>query len=189
MPGNKAADEAAREGTQRTGEAVCLAAAAKRQIYRRIKDRWAREWKTEKTGRTTYKLVEIPNRRVLDLYRGLPKPYASIIIQIRTQKSGLKYFLFKIKVSDSDQCYCGLGSQIPRHILLQYPLYAESRKVILDKLDPRVRGKMDYNRIISHPQAMCYVAEFVHQIELFSQFRDVERTGYYKRGTDVEDDM
>ena len=60
---------------------------------------------------------------------------------------------------------------------------------MLDKLDPRVRGKMDYNGIISHPQTMRYVAEFVYQTELLSQFRDIEQTGHHKRGTDVEDDV
>ncbi|KOC17506.1 putative reverse transcriptase [Aspergillus flavus AF70] len=140
--GNEAADEAAREGTQKVGGTICLAAAAKRQIRRRIKDRWTREWKAEKTGRTTHKLVEIPNKRVLDLYKGLPKPHASIIIQMRTQRNGLKHFLFKIKVSDLDQCHCG--------------------KAMLEKLDPGIRRKMDYNGIISHPQAMRYIAEFIH---------------------------
>ena len=188
VPGNEAADEAAREGTQKAGEAICLAAAAKRQIRRRIKDRWTREWKAEKTGRTTHKLVEIPNKRVLDLYKGLPKPHASIIIQMRTQRNGLKHFLFKIKVSDSDQYHCGQGSQTSRHILLQCPLFTDPRKAMLDKLDPGIRRKMDYNGIMSHPRAMRYIAEFMHQTGLLSQFRDVEQTGHYKRGTDVEDD-
>ncbi|GMG55441.1 unnamed protein product [Aspergillus oryzae var. brunneus] len=188
VPGNEAADEAAREDIQKAGETICLAAAAKRQIRRRIKDRWTREWKAEKTGRTTHKLVEIPNKRVLDLYKGLPKPHASIIIQMRTQRNGLKHFLFKIKVSDSDQCHCGQGSQTSRHILLQCPLFTDPRKAMLDKLDPGIRRKMDYSGIMSHPQAMRYIAEFIHQTGLLSQFRDVEQTGHYKRGTDVEDD-
>ncbi|KNG79995.1 putative reverse transcriptase [Aspergillus nomiae NRRL 13137] len=159
--GNEAADEAARE------------------IRRRIKGRLAREWKTEKTGRTTHRLAEIPNKRVLDLYKGLSKPHASIIIQMRTQRNGLQHFLFKIKVSDSDQCHCGQGSQTSRHILLQCPLFIEPRKAMLDRLDPGIRRKMDYNGIMSHPQAMRYVAEFMHQTGLLSQFRAVEQTGHH----------
>lgn len=186
--GNEMADEAAREGTQRTGEAICLAAAAKRKIRRGIKDRWALGWETGKTGRTTHKLIEIPNEKILDFYRGLSKPHTSIIIQMQTQRNGLKHFLFKIKLSDSDQCSCGQGSQTSRHILLQCPLFIEPRKVMLDNLEPKIPGKMDYNGIVSHPQAMRYIAEFMHQAGLLSQFRDVEQTGHYERGTDVEDD-
>ncbi|GMG10243.1 unnamed protein product [Aspergillus oryzae] len=143
--GNEMADEAAREGTQRTGEAICLAAAAKRKIRRGIKDRWALGWKTGKTGRTTHKLIEIPNEKILDFYRGLSKPHTSIIIQMQTQRNGLKHFLFKL--SGSDQCSCGQGSQTSRHILLQCPLFIEPRKVMLNNLEPKIRGKMDYNGI------------------------------------------
>ncbi|BAE65488.1 unnamed protein product [Aspergillus oryzae RIB40] len=184
VPGNEAADEAAREGatregTQQTGEAICLAAAAKRQIRRSIKDRWIREWKTEKTGPTTYRLVEVPNKKILDLYKNLSKSYASIIIQMRTQRNGLRHFLHKIKAVDSDQYLYALGSQTARHILLQCPLYAELRGRMIGKLDPGVQKRLDYNGIMSHPQAIRYVAEFMHQTELLSQFRDVEQTGHY----------
>ena len=48
---------------------------------------------------------------------------------------------------------------------------------------------MDYNGIIFHLQAMRYVAEFVHQTGLLSQFRDVEQTDHHKKETDVEDDV
>lgn len=179
VPGNEAADEAAREGTQRTGEAICLAAAVKRQIRRSIKDRWIREWKTEKTGRTTYRLVEVPNKKILDLYEIISKPYASINIQVRTQRNGLRHFLYKINAVDSDQCPCALGSQTARHILLQCPLYAELRGRMIDKMDPGIQKRLDYNGIMSYPQAIRYVAEFMHQTGLLSQFRDVEQTGHY----------
>jgi hypothetical protein len=74
----------------------------------------------------------------------------------------LNHFLFKIKAVESDQCYCGEGSQTPRYILLQCPLYADLRKTFLNKISLTDLGNLtDYDAIISHSQATRYVAEFM----------------------------
>jgi hypothetical protein len=93
---------------------------------------------------------------------------------MRTQRIGLRHFLYKIKASDSDQCCCEGGSQNPWHILLQCPLYIELRKVMLDKID---MGRMvDYDKIISNPKATRYVAEFIHKAGVLGQFCEAELT-------------
>jgi hypothetical protein len=64
-----------------------------------------------------------------------------------------------------------------------------------------LRGKLsDYDTLISNPQAICYIAEFIHQkTRLLSQFRRAELTelaeqdqerGSLLQGSriDVEDD-
>ena len=87
----------------------------------------------------------------------------------------LNHFLFKIKAVESDKCYCVEGSQAPRHVLMQCPLYADLRKTFLDKVRATdLRGSTDYDTIISHSQATCYVAEFMLQTGLLGQFRLVE---------------
>lgn len=76
--------------------------------------------------------------------------------------------------SDSDQCHCDQGSQTPQHILLQCPLYTELRKQLLEKLSQIevLQYKLaDYDAIISDPQAICYVAKFIHRRGLLGQFR------------------
>jgi hypothetical protein len=83
--------------------------------------------------------------------------------------------LFKIKAVESDKYYCSEGSQTPRHILIQCPLYANLRKTFLNKVRATdLRDSTDYDAIISHSQATRYVAEFMLQTGLLGQFRHVE---------------
>jgi hypothetical protein len=186
VPGNEAADKAAKEAAVRGLEAAAgagqpiirLAAAAKREAKQRTKDRWAKQWERDRTGKPTKRLVRHPDRRILRLYDGLSKPYSSILIQMRSMRIGLKHFLFKIQASDSDRCRCDEGSQTPRHVLMQCPLYTDLRKKMLDKIatrtDIRRVSLTDYNGIVSHPQAIRYVAEFMHETGLLGQFQYVD---------------
>jgi ribonuclease HI len=213
VAGNEAADEAAKEAAAR-GEAevelssagpeqpiIRLAAAAKRAVRQRIQQRWKKQWETEKGAKPTRRLIKAPHKKNLGLYKGLSKPHTSIIIQMRTMRVGLRHFLFKIKASETDRCSCGEGSQTPKHVLLQCSLHAEARRKMINKLfDEGFRGNIsDYDTLVSDPQAIRYVAEFMHQTGLLSQFRQAELTepaeqdqeqGSLLRGSgiDVEDD-
>jgi hypothetical protein len=83
--------------------------------------------------------------------------------------------LFKIKAVESDECYGGEGSQTPRLILMQCPLYADLRQTFLDKIQMTDLGySTDYDIIVSHSQATRYVAKFMLQMGLLGQFRHVE---------------
>ncbi|GFF61803.1 probable RNA-directed DNA polymerase from transposon X-element [Aspergillus udagawae] len=214
VAGNEAADEAAKEAAAR-GEAevelssaepeqplIRLAAAAKRAVRQRIQQRWKKQWETEKGAKPTRRLIKAPHKKNLGLYKGLSKPHTSIIIQMRTMRIGLRHFLYKIKASETDRCSCGEGSQTPRHVLLQCSLHAEARRQMISKLHDveGLRGKLsDYDALVSDPQAIRYIAEFMHQTGLLSQFRHAELTepaeqdqeqGSLLRGSgiDVEDD-
>ena len=144
-------------------------------MRRRIKERWAQEWAEERTGKPNQRLVKVPDKKVLRLFDSLSKPYTSILIQMRSMRIALNHFLFKIKAVESDECYSSEGSQTPRHILMQCPLYADLRKTFLDKIRMTDLGdSTDYDAIISHSQATRYVAEFMLQTGLLGQFRHVE---------------
>ncbi|OOQ82703.1 hypothetical protein PEBR_37742 [Penicillium brasilianum] len=154
---------------------VLLAATAKRRVRRRIKEKWAQDWAKERTGKPNQRLVKAPDKKVLRLFESFSKPYTSVLIQMRSMRIALNHFLFKIKAADSDQCYCSEGSQTPRHILMQCPLYADLRRTFLDKISMTDLGNStDYDAIISHSQATRYVAEFMLQTGLLGQFRHVE---------------
>jgi ribonuclease HI len=188
VPGNETADVEAKlaatggvgngaEQPHPEGSAgrVLLAATAKRRVRRRIKERWAQEWAKERTGKPNQRLVKAPDKKVLRLFESLSKPYTSVLIQMRSMRIALNHFLFKIKAVESDECYCSEGSQTPRHILMQCPLYADLRKTFLDKIRMTDLGdSTDYDAIISHSQATRYVAEFMLQTGLLGQFRHVE---------------
>ncbi|KAJ6084679.1 hypothetical protein N7486_011479 [Penicillium sp. IBT 16267x] len=95
---------------------------------------------------------------------------------MRSMRIGLKHFLFKIGEADSDICNCLEGSQTPQHVLLQCPINTDERKVMMEKIRAwtDLRGSMDYEALLSHPQATRYVAEFMLQTGLLGQFRHCE---------------
>ena len=189
VPGNERADEAAKEAAtdphlRRRDSPVRLAAAAKQtirlKIHKRWEDEWTRDAKTARpTATPTHRLFKGPDKKVLQLWKGLSKPHTAITIQMRTHRIGLRHFLYKINAVESDRCSCEKGSQTSRHILQQCPLYTDLRAAMLDKIN-RIRGlrgkTADYNVPISHPQAIRYIAEFIHKTGLLSQFREAKLT-------------
>jgi hypothetical protein len=174
--GDSAPGESESGGDRAPNDRILLASIAKRRVRRRIKEAWAREWAREKTGRPNRRLVPVPNKKNLRLFEGLSKPYTSILVQMKSMRIALNHFLFKINAADSDECYCGEGSQTPRHVLLQCPLYADLRETLLDKIRARteLNNITDYDAIVSDSQATRYVAEFMLQTGLLGQFRQVD---------------
>ena len=126
-----------------------------------------------------HRLFKGPDKKILQLWKGFSKPYTAITIQMHTHRIGLRHFLYKINAVESDRCSCEEGFQMSRHVLQQCPLYTDLRAAMLDKIN-RIRGlrgkTADYDVFISHPQAICYIAEFIHKTGLFSQFREAELT-------------
>ncbi|OOQ88033.1 hypothetical protein PEBR_14665 [Penicillium brasilianum] len=127
------------------------------------------------TGKPNQRLVKAPDKKVLRPFESLSKPYTSILIQIRSMRIAPNHFLFKIKAVELDKCCYSEGSQTPRHILMQCPLYADLRKTFLDKVRATNLGdSTDYDAIVSHSQATPYIAEFMLQTGHLGQFRHVE---------------
>lgn len=83
-------------------------------------ERWQATWRSESKGRVTYRYTAVPSKKVLELHEGLSKSQSSILVQLRTEKIGLRDFLFHRGVPDisSPACICHEGRQTVRHILL-----------------------------------------------------------------------
>ncbi|KAG0152659.1 hypothetical protein PDIDSM_2464 [Penicillium digitatum] len=173
---------------------IRLAAAAKRAVRQRVRERWERQWERETTSAPTKRLVQAPNKKTLRLYEGLSKPQCAILIQMRTMRIGLRHFLFKIKAAETDRCLCDEGSQTPKHILMQCPRYTIPRTKLWKQLRDIGINEMDYDKIVSNPQATRYVVNFMHQTGLLQQFRhariedDDEPVGLTAMDLGVEDD-
>ncbi|KAJ6032769.1 hypothetical protein N7540_003501 [Penicillium herquei] len=183
--GNEIADLAAKEAAKDTvgvsselsSGGPRLATTARRLVRDRVRARWTLEWSRERTGQPNRRLTEVPEKKNLKIFEGLPKHYTSILVQMRSMRIGLKHFLYKIKEADSDECGCGEGSQTPRHVLLQCPKYIDLRETLINKLMAKTDlrpSQLDYEAIMSHPQAARYVAEFMIQTGLLGQFRKCE---------------
>jgi hypothetical protein len=110
---------------------------------------------------------------------------------------GLRHFLFKIKAAETDRCSCDEGSQTPKHILMQCPQYVVPRTKLWEQLWGIGINEMDYDKIVSNPQATRYVVNFMHRTGLLQQFQyvtpeeeddDDEPTGLAAMDLGVEDD-
>jgi hypothetical protein len=99
---------------------IQLASAAKCCVRARTAARWKKFWENTGVAKPTKRLIKAPGKKALALYAGLPKAYTSIIMQLRTGRSGLNHFLFEIKRHEDGQCSCREGPQTPRHVVLEY---------------------------------------------------------------------
>jgi hypothetical protein len=88
---------------------IRLASAAKCCVRARIVARWKKLWESTGVVKPTKWLIKAPGKKVLVLYTGLPKAYTLIIMQLRTGRSVLNHFLFKIKRHEDGQCSCKEG--------------------------------------------------------------------------------
>ena len=107
----------------------------------------------------------------------MTKPQCAILIQMRAMEIGPRHFLFNIKAAETDRCGCDKGSQTPKHILMQCPRYIIPRINLREQLW-EVGKETDYDEIISKPQAIRSVANFMHRVGLLQKFQQV----------DIEDD-
>lgn len=123
IEGNEAADIAAKEATgwregKETGpradlptELYTLQATCKMWTRKEADRNWHSSWQQETKGRTTFRHTPAPSKKVLQLHDGLTKRQSAILVQMRTEKIGLRDFLFRRKVPDilDPMCDCQEG--------------------------------------------------------------------------------
>jgi hypothetical protein len=62
-------------------------------VMRQMRTEWRNNWETETRGRTTYKYTPQPKRKILRIHHGLKKWQSALLIQMRTEKIGLRELL------------------------------------------------------------------------------------------------
>jgi ribonuclease HI len=132
IPGNEKADIIAKQATGwrakgRTGQRAPqskwvkqLLSSCKRTVKRTVLRMWKDTWSTQATGRQyrSHFGSEITSQKKgAQLYQGLTKPEAAILIQMRSGKIGLGGYLKKIKVVDTAVCKCQRSNETVSHIL------------------------------------------------------------------------
>ena len=107
VPGNELVDTAAKEaagwtakggGLQTTGNTILaktypLQATLKTWIKQEVKMEWNHSWKTESRGRASYRHMPEPTHKILKLHQGRRKWQSAMLVQMRTEKIGLRDFL------------------------------------------------------------------------------------------------
>ena len=137
---------------------------------------WKEGWTNEKTGRELYRICPEPTTKVLLLHKSVPRPFSSLIVQLRTAKIGLRQFLFLRKVPDvdDDKCECRRGSQTVRHILFSCPLYRELRRETWG--GERTREQQDLRKVLGAQALALKAAKFMRKTGLLGQFEAVPQT-------------
>ncbi|KAK6222510.1 zinc finger protein [Colletotrichum tabaci] len=181
IQGNEDADKAAKEATgwRQNGETgtkadmpqhlYALRSTLKTWTYREANKMWQAKWTAETRGRTTFRYTPRPTKKVLQLHEGLSKRQSSILVQMRTEKIGLKDFLFNRRVPDATDanCPCREGRQTVSHILLRCRRHRQLRRQELGSIP----GRHNLRAVLNERKAAAKVIRFMEQTEILGQFR------------------
>ena len=137
-------------------------------IMRQTKAEWRNNWEMETRGRTTFKHTPCPTHKVLRIHHGLKKWQSAILIQMRTEKIGIRDFLWKRKVPGLDDpgCDCGEGRQTVGHVLMRCRKYRNLRRREFGR-----GGRIDLRAILNEPKLVTKAIRFMEQTHLLGQFR------------------
>ena len=179
IPGNEAADRAAKEATgwredghrrppaETPSKLYPVRSTLRKWCKTQTEDAWTAKWKRETRGRTTYRYAPRPTEKVLRLHEGLSKRESALLVQMRTEKIGLNDFLFSRRVPGitSPRCECGERRQTVVHVLLRCRIYKDLRNRIFDNLP----GRHNLRTILNKPQLATKAIEFVEQTRILGQ--------------------
>jgi hypothetical protein len=106
--------------------------------------------------------------KILRLHYGLKKWQSALLIQMRTEKIGLRDFLWKRRVPEvgNPGCDCGEGRQTVDHILLRYRTYNDIRRRVFGR-----GGRIDLRAILNEPKLVIKGIRFMEQTRFLGQFR------------------
>ena len=92
--------------------------------------RWHKEWSLETRGKALRRVAPLLSKQIIRIHRGLQREASSVLIQIRTEKVGLRAYLFDRYVPgiDDARCECGSRRQTARHILEECRYYRVARE-------------------------------------------------------------
>lgn len=142
-------------------------------VTQQLCEEWAQDWKEDTKGRDLFRIAPTPTKKVLHIHKGLRKWTSALVVQMRTQKIGLRKFLYNRKVPgfDDPRCDCGRGTQNVLHLLLECPIYHRQRNETWRK---EKRGKMgsglDLKLILNDNRYARKAALFMQDTGLIGQF-------------------
>jgi ribonuclease HI len=176
IPGNEAADQAAKEATgwRENGrrqqpadpppQLYPLRTTLRRWCKTQTERAWISAWREEKKGRATYRHTPTPTKKVLQLHERLSKRESALLVQLRTEKIGSNDFLFNrgVPIVASLGCSCGERRQTVAHVLLRCSKYKDLRNRIVANLS----GRYCLRTILSMPQLATKAIKYMEQMQI-----------------------
>ena len=186
IPGNEEADVAAKEAAGwRAQEPTCagnraapparlypLRTTLKTWIKQEAQKEWEHSWTTETRGRACYRHTPKPSHKVLQLHEKRSKRHSSLLIQLRTEKIGLRDFLHQRGVPEvtDPYCVCGEGRQTVMHMLMRCRKFRDLRRQELSGIP----GRNDLRAILNERKAATKAINYMEQTQILGQFRVIE---------------
>ena len=153
---------------ERAGATIKLA------LEQKTLELWSEAWSREKTGRELHAICPKPTKKVLKLHKGLSKAASTLIVQMRTEKIGLKKFLHFRKVPgfDSPECSCRRGLQSAKHVLTECRKHTSERNRTWQEERRKVAfGRISWEEMLTQPKFAKKAAQFMKSLGLIDQFK------------------
>ena len=167
--------------TEHTGRSVSypiLRSSLYRSINATLTTNWRATWSEAPTGKDLRNLdPSLPSKKTSLGLHGNHKPTSSLTVQLRTQKIGLKAFLYSRRIPGCPDswCQCREGQQTVKHILLQCPLWrVERRRMQLDGGEALTR---DISSLLTSYKGVRLAVRFFAATGILQQFRHVSWQG------------
>jgi len=137
--------------------------------WKTVNRHWQANWKTETKGKTTRRHTPKPTKKVLQLHSDLSKRKSAILVQMRTEKIGLKDFLFSRRVPGipDARCDCQEGRQTVGHVLLSCRKFRDTRRKELGHFP----GRNDLRAILNTRKLATKAIKFMEQTRILGHGR------------------
>jgi len=135
------------------------------------RDEWERRWESYRNKRERVSQTEAQRTRLtrgtVAMRKGLQKAESTLATHIRTERIGLRAYLYQRQVPgvDTPACQCGSPFQTAKHILKDCREWTPARGRMTD-----ATGTTDYRRIVSTPRGLKAAARMMIETGLLGQF-------------------
>ena len=137
-------------------------------IKQEVQKEWKYSWATETRRRACRRYTPKPTHKFLRLYEKRSKRHSSLLIQMRTEKIGLRDFLHQKGVPEitNPQCACGEGRQMVIHVLMRCRRFNDLRRRELSGIP----GRRDLRAILNERKTATKAINFMEQTQIFGHF-------------------
>lgn len=182
MPGNEAADRAAKEAAGHRGQQgpylddegpVPTRSAVDCWIKARTNEAWKEDWTGSKHGAALRQLLPHLDKSSLEIYSGMTRAESTVMIQLQTGKIAFNGYLKTIGAVESNTCQiCQMAPQSIRHVLMNYSALDKLRHTVWSSNTPGNGIPTTLATFLTDMKHVRRTAQFVLQTGLISYLKE-----------------